>query len=727
MPLVNPEAALVQNLDDQDPDGRSFDEHAGVHAGALRSRHAGEVVAIDPDRIVVRDAEGKEQEHQTYNNFSFNRKSVTGDTVVIIRRGANTWRGPISEYGWQPGDKAQSIDPVTFEAAWQEVTGYLRHKNDKRLFRVLYASGRAVNVTEDHSLITLSEAGELGPVLPADCVPGKTRSPVVFIPERADDKFARYARSVKSTIMYKWGAIAGMYLAAGCVSKTQTGLVQIAVKPASRIADLQRLFAALLPEVSINDSVKNITFTSFPIGEWLVALFGSGANHKFIAPRVFDMPCDFRLGLVNGYMADDGNLWHDTNGAVQVTGVSTSIKLRDGLVDILASLGVFCTVFDVPVNHLNPNWHDAWGFRISSGHLHKLPICFFYTERQQKLDRLKSDNYRASPYDGVPFPKVFSREAYKGLHGSALKIMYQGAFKGYVSKHCVKHLANPLGAMGRASTMWDIVESITEIPHEEWVFDLEIAGVEMFAVNNGLVVHNSAIHNTAVVKPGDTVKAGQLLAHSNYTDKDGTLAMGLNARIALIPFKGWSMDDAQVISDSFARRLLSEATSTYAQDFDDDIKGGKHHFQSLFPDRFIKEQLANLDEHGVAKPGTVLQPGDPFILAVFSRGHTKACDAIRTTPTAVLPLVLPSSHPAQIPGFIKECAKRDSNPRPTRCKRAALPLSYPRVSAAMPIVRGSGAMARAICKTMNDRGHLRIAVCHSGRKAHFLDNHGKFL
>ncbi|MDB6007086.1 MAG: hypothetical protein JWR15_4073, partial [Prosthecobacter sp.] len=83
----------------------------------------------------------------------------------------------------------------------------------------------------------------------------------------------------------------------------------------------------------------------------------------------------------------------------------------------------------------------------------------------------------------------------------------------------------------------------------------------------------------------------------------------------VIPFKGWSMDDAQVISDSFAKRLLSEATTTHVQDFDDDIKGGLHHFQSLFPDRFVKAQLANLDAHGVAKPGTVLQPGDPFILA----------------------------------------------------------------------------------------------------------------
>lgn len=129
----------------------------------------------------------------------------------------------------------------------------------------------------------------------------------------------------------------------------------------------------------------------------------------------------------------------------------------------------------------------------------------------------------------------------------------------------------------------------------------------------------SGIHNEPSVKVGDKVKKGDVLAGSNYTDKNGVAALGLNARIALVPYKGFSMDDAIVISQAFAKRLTSEHTETHEQEYDRQVKAGLNHFRSLFPERFKKAQLANLDEHGVAKVGTILQQGDPLILATKPR------------------------------------------------------------------------------------------------------------
>lgn len=123
------------------------------------------------------------------------------------------------------------------------------------------------------------------------------------------------------------------------------------------------------------------------------------------------------------------------------------------------------------------------------------------------------------------------------------------------------------------------------------------------------------IHHTPRVKEGDRFTPGQLLARSNYTDDNGVMAMGLNARVALIPYKGHSMDDAVVVSEDFAKRLKSEHMDAYDAEFDGDIKPGTNHFISLFPTKFKKEQLANLDDLGVVKPGTVLRQGDPMILA----------------------------------------------------------------------------------------------------------------
>lgn len=123
------------------------------------------------------------------------------------------------------------------------------------------------------------------------------------------------------------------------------------------------------------------------------------------------------------------------------------------------------------------------------------------------------------------------------------------------------------------------------------------------------------ISNKPLVKVGDKVKKDQILASSNFTDDNGTLSMGVNARIAMVPYKGFSMDDAIVVSSSFANRLTSMHAYEHDLDKDESTKTGKVHFHSLFPNKFTKEQLDTLDDDGVVKPGTVLHKGDPILLA----------------------------------------------------------------------------------------------------------------
>jgi DNA-directed RNA polymerase subunit beta len=132
----------------------------------------------------------------------------------------------------------------------------------------------------------------------------------------------------------------------------------------------------------------------------------------------------------------------------------------------------------------------------------------------------------------------------------------------------------------------------------------------------------SSLSNTAMVKPGQKVPKGSLLAKSNYTDDKGSLALGLNARVALLPYKGYSMDDAVVFSESFAKRLKSEHTDTFVHSLDSDTKLGRNHFISLFPDTYTKKQLTNLDPDGVVKPGTILRKGDPLVLSTKPKAIT---------------------------------------------------------------------------------------------------------
>lgn len=126
----------------------------------------------------------------------------------------------------------------------------------------------------------------------------------------------------------------------------------------------------------------------------------------------------------------------------------------------------------------------------------------------------------------------------------------------------------------------------------------------------------SMLQQAPVVKSGDRVTKGQPIITSNYTDKNGALAMGVNARVGLVPFKGFSIDDATVISQSFAEKLRSQGVETFKVNRDDPhLKTGRDHFASLIPGVYTEDQLKQLDDDGVVKPGTVLQPGDPVILA----------------------------------------------------------------------------------------------------------------
>jgi DNA-directed RNA polymerase subunit beta len=129
----------------------------------------------------------------------------------------------------------------------------------------------------------------------------------------------------------------------------------------------------------------------------------------------------------------------------------------------------------------------------------------------------------------------------------------------------------------------------------------------------------TALTQTPLVEPGQEVEADQVLARSNFTDDRGDLAMTVNARIGLVPYKGWSMDDAVVISQGMANKLTSVQTYLEEQEWDGNTKGGKRHFTSLFPTAYKKEVLEKLDDEGVAKVGTILHPGDPYILATRPR------------------------------------------------------------------------------------------------------------
>ena len=122
---------------------------------------------------------------------------------------------------------------------------------------------------------------------------------------------------------------------------------------------------------------------------------------------------------------------------------------------------------------------------------------------------------------------------------------------------------------------------------------------------------------TPTVKVGDSVKADDMVAASNFVDrKTGGLAMGRNMKVAWIPAKGKSYEDAVVISEEAAKKLATSRLYGFDTDPKNGGELGLNRYMSAFPGRFTKEQYATLDDSGVVKEGTVLNKGDPISVAV---------------------------------------------------------------------------------------------------------------
>lgn len=134
--------------------------------------------------------------------------------------------------------------------------------------------------------------------------------------------------------------------------------------------------------------------------------------------------------------------------------------------------------------------------------------------------------------------------------------------------------------------------------------------------NNYPFNRKTFLHNTPLVKEGDEVKPGQVIAKSNYTDDNGNPAFGVNAYVAYVPYRGFSFEDAFVISESFAKRLLSQHMYQEQLDLKKGIITGKTRYMSTFPGKYPESFYDNYDDDGVIKPGTIVKPGQPLILAI---------------------------------------------------------------------------------------------------------------
>lgn len=127
--------------------------------------------------------------------------------------------------------------------------------------------------------------------------------------------------------------------------------------------------------------------------------------------------------------------------------------------------------------------------------------------------------------------------------------------------------------------------------------------------------HSNFINSEAVVKPGDKVNKNQLLAEGWQT-RDGKLALGLNARVGYMPFKGYNYEDGIVISEGLSQRMESEETIVEEIAIKDKHLGGRGSgLKSLLQEHtdHSPDLMAKLDKDGIIMVGKEVGPRDILV------------------------------------------------------------------------------------------------------------------
>ena len=133
---------------------------------------------------------------------------------------------------------------------------------------------------------------------------------------------------------------------------------------------------------------------------------------------------------------------------------------------------------------------------------------------------------------------------------------------------------------------------------------------------------NTCINQRPIVKAGDTVKVGDILADGTSID-NGELALGQNIRIAFMPWHGYNFEDSILISEKVARE--DRFTSIHIQEIvciARDTKLGSEEITADIPN-VGEGSLNKLDECGIVYVGAEVEPGDILVGKITPKGETQ--------------------------------------------------------------------------------------------------------
>ena len=163
-----------------------------------------------------------------------------------------------------------------------------------------------------------------------------------------------------------------------------------------------------------------------------------------------------------------------------------------------------------------------------------------------------------------------------------------------------------------------IVIQVDDKDLEETGTGVDIYNLLKFTRSN----QNTCINQTPIVKVGDRVTAGDVVADGPSTQW-GELALGQNVLVAFMPWHGYNFEDSILISEKLVQD--DRYTSIHIEEFEcvaRDTKLGKEEITDDIPN-LGEDALRDLDESGIIRIGASVKPGDILVGKITPKGETQ--------------------------------------------------------------------------------------------------------
>jgi len=133
---------------------------------------------------------------------------------------------------------------------------------------------------------------------------------------------------------------------------------------------------------------------------------------------------------------------------------------------------------------------------------------------------------------------------------------------------------------------------------------------------------NTCVNHRPIVRKGDRVIKGQILADSSCTDK-GELALGRNILCAFMPWRGYNFEDAIIVSEKLIKEDIFTSVHIVEETIEArDTKLGPEEITRDIPN-VPEELLSNLNENGIVRTGALVKSGDILVGKVAPKGETQ--------------------------------------------------------------------------------------------------------